>query len=101
MNPGWLLAPLGGGLLLALLLAVQVRAKRRCFERRMLSHACPLCRRPFAESLYEYLGRPAPAHLARLDNFQRRFAHFAARCLECGALVICAEDGTPVKAIVE
>ena len=76
-----------------------LKARRRRFQRALAAHACKVCGGGFDDVLSEDLGRPSAEVLARLDAFQRRFAHCAVRCLECGSLNLCTRDGVPFKGL--
>lgn len=86
------------GLMLGLLgWALWVQADRRRFRRALEEQCCRVCGTCFADALVEDLGRPSRELLGRLDAFQRRFAHRAVACQECGAVNVCTRDGTPYR----
>ena len=76
---------------------VWVQLRRRRLRRSIEAHACAICGTAFTDALFEDRGPPSPAVLARLDIFQRRFAHRSVVCLECGSLNVCAKDGAPFR----
>ncbi len=86
---------------LLLLWVVWIQRRRKLLIRRIEEHACAICCTGFSDALIEDRGPPAPAILARLDVFQRRFAHRAVVCQECGALNICDRDGKPFRGFAE
>lgn len=90
-----------GATVLLLFWVLHVRNSRRRFLRALEAHHCRICGTNFADALVEDLGRPSAAVLARLDAFQRRFAHRAVVCQECGGTNICARDGVPYKGLPE
>ncbi|MBN8524127.1 MAG: hypothetical protein J0M02_02200 [Planctomycetes bacterium] len=78
--------------------ALWVQADRRRFRRAIEEQHCKLCGTCFADALIDDLGRPSHELLGRLDAFQRRFAHRAVVCQECGAVNVCTRDGVPYRA---
>jgi len=75
--------------------------RRRRFLRRLEASSCALCGHGFDDAIAEYLGRVPRADRARLDRFQRRFAHYRVACGDCGAINVCTADGIAFKAVVE
>jgi hypothetical protein len=90
-----------GATVLLLFWVLHVRADRRRFLRSLEAHHCKVCGADFSDALVEDLGRPSPAVLARLDAFQRRFAHRVVQCQDCGGVNICAKDGVPFRGLAE
>lgn len=80
-------------MLVPLVWAVQVHTRRRLFARAMSQACCPGCGASFSDALYAFLGSPGSDDLRRCDGFQRRYARYRIRCEECGAIIICTEDG--------
>lgn len=88
-----------GATVLLLFWTLRVRARRRRFLKALEAHSCRICGADFAEALVDDLGRPSAETMARLDAFQRRFAHRAVLCHDCGGVNICTSDGKPFRGL--
>lgn len=84
------------GLMVVLFLVAWWRQRARLAAlQRVRAYRCCRCGASFDEAMLDYLGAVGPGERQRLDRFQRRFAAFTVRCLECGAVNLCTRDGTP------
>lgn len=88
---------LGGGILPPLLWALWTWRRQKRWQRQVYDHACPVCETPFDEVMPLYLGPMSATDRARLDRFQRRFAGPRVRCEACGSIVLCSNEGFPMR----
>lgn len=88
------------GIVVALAMIVFAIAwiKREIYIKKIYQHPCPACGSDFSDALFDYMGAVSRADIHKLDSFQQRHARCTVRCCGCGARVICADNGDPMKA---
>ncbi|NRA37437.1 MAG: hypothetical protein HRU15_04810 [Planctomycetes bacterium] len=72
--------------------------RREKLQKKIYANACPACGVPFEDAMFDYLGMLSNEEKSSLDTFQQRYACCKVRCGGCGAYVICADNGEPMKA---
>ena len=86
---------------LLLAYAVYVWMRRAAFSKQVDEYECPLCSTPLDEALFDDLGRITQADLDQLDAFQQKYASTKIRCGNCGGILLCADNGTPMRGYYE
>lgn len=76
---------------------VSVWDRRRRLMKLIDDYDCKLCGSPLDDSLYEFLGYVTKAERASLDAFQVKYVHCKIRCGNCGGVLICADNGMPMR----
>ncbi len=80
---------------------VRIWLKRKQLTKHIDSYNCVLCDSPLDEALYEFLGYVSKEEKAQLDKFQAQYVHCKIRCGNCAGILICADNGTPMRGYYE
>ena len=75
--------------------------KRNQLYRKIDTHHCCLCGTKMDDALFDYLGRLSKKEKEQLDNFQKQYAYCKVRCNSCGGILLCADNGMPMRGYYE
>ena len=75
--------------------------RRNQLFKKIDSHPCCLCGTMMDEALFDFLGRINKHEKQQLDNFQKQYAYCKIRCGNCGGILLCADNGMPMRGYFE